>query len=334
MSSILLSLKMSPGRTIIVSAPSRLHFGLLSFGNPQVRQFGGVGAMIDRPRVKLCVQTADSFEIDGPMQDRIRDAASQWSKSSEGARELRCKIELVSAPRLHSGLGVGTQLALAVATGLNAFHNCEPPSVADLATSVRRGLRSAVGTYGFVAGGLIAEQGKLPREAISPLLERVSLPSPWRFVLVSPTTSVGLHGTPEQTAFDQLPPVPAAVTRRLTDIMCDRMLPSAKSASISEFSDAVYEFGLLAGSCFESVQGSAYNGAELERLVKHLRAIDVRGVGQSSWGPTIFSICESESSALALVDKVRSQEWGGEYDLAIATPDNRGARVSTDAADL
>jgi len=325
---------MSQGRTVFVSAPSRLHFGLLSFGNPGVRQFGGVGVMIDRPGVKLRIQAADSFEINGPMQGRIRDAALQWSESSGDASELLCKIEIVSAPRLHAGLGVGTQLALAVATGLNAFHNRATPSVADLAKSVGRGLRSAVGTYGFAAGGLIAEHGKLPTETVSPLLERVSLPSQWRFVLVSPAKGVGLHGTTEQTAFDCLSPVPPAVTRRLTDIMYDQILPAAKSASFSEFSDAVYRFGFLAGSCFESVQGGAYNGAELENLVKHVRAIGVRGVGQSSWGPTIFSICESESSAFALADNLRSQDWGREYDLVITTPDNRGARVSIDAADL
>ena len=294
--------------------------------------------MIDRTRVKLRASAADSLEIEGPLPDRMRDAASQWSRSSGDASsgdasfpdvsELRCRIELLSVPRLHAGLGVGTQLALAVATGLNAFHQRSTPSVVDLAASVGRGLRSAVGTYGFAAGGLIAEQGKLPTESVSPLVERVPLPSQWRFVLVTPTIGVGLHGTPEQTAFDQLPPVPAAVTERLTDMINERILPAAKSARFSEFSDAVYEFGFLAGSCFESVQGSAYNGAELENLVKHLRAIGVRGVGQSSWGPTIFSICESDSSALALVDKLRAQDGGGEYDLVIATPDNHGARVS------
>ena len=325
---------MNQHHNIRVDAPSRLHFGLLSFGNLEVRQFGGVGVMIDRPGVKLRVQAADALEINGPLQDRIRDAASQWSESSSNVSELRCKIELLSAPRLHSGLGVGTQLALAVAAGLNAFHDRATPSVEDLAQSVGRGLRSAVGTYGFVAGGLIAEPGKLPTETVSPLLERVALPSEWRFVLVSPASGVGLHGTTEQTAFDQLPPVPAAVTGQLTDLMCERILPAAKSASFSEFSDAVYDFGFLAGSCFESVQGSAYNGPELERLVRHIRASGVRGVGQSSWGPTIFSICESESTAFALADNLHSQDWGGEYDIVIASADNRGARVSIDAAGL
>ena len=51
---------------------------------------------------------------------------------------------------------------------------------AELAQSVGRGLRSAVGTYGFVHGGMIAERGKLPGEVISPLDARVVLPEDWR----------------------------------------------------------------------------------------------------------------------------------------------------------
>ncbi|MBC8351263.1 MAG: hypothetical protein H8E66_04720 [Planctomycetes bacterium] len=322
---------MSQGPIISVTAPSRLHFGLLSFGNPNVRQFGGIGVMLDRPGVKLRIQPANSFEIVGLMRDRIRDAALRWERCSKDVSELRCKIELVSAPRLHAGLGVGTQLALAVATGLNELHGRPTPPVAELANSVGRGLRSAVGTYGFVSGGLIAEQGKLQNDSVSPLLERVALPDPWRFVLVSPRSGVGLHGKAEQATFDELPPVPTQVTERLTEIMIKRILPAAKLADFLEFSEAVYDFGFLSGSCFESVQGGSYNGRELESLVNRIRDGGVRGVGQSSWGPTIFSVCESDASANALAESLCSQDEGGEYELVISAPNNRGARVTTES---
>ncbi|MBI2477874.1 MAG: hypothetical protein HYV60_04280 [Planctomycetia bacterium] len=112
------------------------------------------------------------------------------------------------------------------------------------------------------------------------------------------------------------------------------MLPAAKSASFSEFSDAVYDFGFLAGSCFESIQGSAYNGPALARLVKQIRSLGIRGVGQSSWGPTIYSICESESQAAWLADDLQSERRGSSFDLVIAAPNNRGALVSADTGDL
>lgn len=319
---------MPHGRTVFVRTPSRLHFGLLSFGHPELRQFGGVGAMIQRPGVELLVVPASEFCADGLMQKRIQDAAFKWSDASDNEHELLCRIELISAPRLHRGLGVGTQLALAVAAGLNAFHDRRNVSVENLARSVGRGLRSAVGTYGFAMGGLIAEQGKLPNEYISPLLQRVPIPESWRFVLISPKTSVGLHGPSETQAFEVLPPVPRATTEHLREIMCNRIVPAAQSADFSEFSKAVYEFGLSAGTCFESVQGSPYNGSALERTVALVRSLGVPGVGQSSWGPTIFAICESESSASSLVAQLQSHASSKELDFVITAPCNEGASVA------
>ena len=40
-------------RPIEVVAASRLHFGLLSFGDASLRQFGGVGAMVEEPRLHV-----------------------------------------------------------------------------------------------------------------------------------------------------------------------------------------------------------------------------------------------------------------------------------------
>lgn len=325
---------MLPPPTVIVSAPSRLHFGLLSFGNPSVRQFGGVGVMIDQPGLRLKVSPAESLETAGPLQDRLSEAASRWLENVEDINELRCKVELTSIPRLHAGLGVGTQLALAVATGLNTFYERSSTGVEALARSVGRGLRSAVGTYGFALGGLIAEQGKLPQESVSPLIERVAMPGEWRFVLIAPKKIEGLHGANEQSAFDELPPVAEEVTFRLNGIIMDRILPAARSANYLGFSDAVYDFGFLAGSCFAPMQGGAYNGPLLSALVKQIRSLGVRGVGQSSWGPTIYAICESKSQADSLAENLRSLAEDREYEIMIASADNHGARVTIAASDL
>ncbi len=323
---------MNSRRSILVRTPGRLHFGLLGFGNPNARQFGGVGTMVDRPGVELRGRASDSFSIIGPLDDRVRSAALRWAESTSHDGELKCELELLHAPRLHAGLGVGTQLALAVAAALNALfdHECETPE--ELALSVGRGLRSAVGTHGFVGGGLIAEQGKLPSESVSALVERVALPAEWRFVLITPTEQLGLHGEHEQSAFDDLPPVPAATTEELTATMNDRIVPAAKAHDFAAFSDAVYDFGFLAGSCFESIQGSAYNGAKLTELVNRLRSHGVRGVGQSSWGPTIFAICEDESSAAQLVKDMHAAAWCAGSETVIAKPNNCGASVTPEPA--
>ena len=54
------------GRSLLVevTASSRLHFGLFSFGHCQGRQFGGVGVMLDKPAVELHIQAAKTLETD------------------------------------------------------------------------------------------------------------------------------------------------------------------------------------------------------------------------------------------------------------------------------
>ncbi len=323
---------MTTRRPILVRTPSRLHFGLLGFGNPNARQFGGVGVMVNQPGIALQAKTSQSLRITGGFEDRIHDAAMRWAKSTNHEGELTCEFDVKQAPRLHAGLGVGTQLALAVATALNGLFDRECESPEHLARSVGRGLRSAVGTHGFAAGGLIAEQGKLPNESISSLIEHVALPPVWRFVLTTPMEQVGLHGEHEQSAFADLPPVPSTTTQELTAIMNDRIVPSAKAGDFAGFSDAVYDFGFIAGSCFESIQGSAYNGAALTKLVERLRAHGVRGVGQSSWGPTIFAISHSTEPMWEPVEDMRFEAWCSNSETVIATPNNVGATVTNEPA--
>ena len=57
----------------------------------------------------------------------------------------------------HAGLGSGTELPLSVAAGLNAFWGLPARRRRNWAER-GPGSRSAVGTYGFVFGGLIVEQ--------------------------------------------------------------------------------------------------------------------------------------------------------------------------------
>src|SRR5262245_59520615 len=111
-----------------VTAPSRLHFGLWSLANGgqrDVRQFGGVGAMVEQPGLKLSLRPGNSLTTGGEMADRALAFARRWAEF-QGRDLAPCEIRIESAPPQHVGLGTGTQLALAVAAGLNAF--CGLPS--------------------------------------------------------------------------------------------------------------------------------------------------------------------------------------------------------------
>jgi beta-RFAP synthase len=321
---------------VTVTSPSRLHFGLYGFGQTGARRFGGVGAMIQSPAVRLTAQKSTAFEVCGPLAERVQTFAARWAAfyralgvpACQGPALPAARIEVEQVPPEHCGLGVGTQLGLSVATALNALYELPPPLPVELAQSVGRGQRSAVGTYGFVHGGLIAERGKLPGEQVSPLDARVALPEQWRFVLVTPPSSAGLAGQAEVEAFEQLPPVSQETTEELVRLAREELFPAAARSDFQAFSVAVDRFCFLAGQCFAAVQGGAYNGPLLTRLVEIMHACGASGVGQSSWGPTLFALLPNEAAAQDFVVRLREATPQIEFTTLVTPPNHRGAEVT------
>lgn len=312
---------------VTITAPSRLHFGLMNFGG-EGRQFGGVGAMIDRPGIQLRITPAHEWACVGPLSQRVPLFAQRWQAYHGCEGPLACAIEVLQAPREHTGLGVGTQLAMAVAQGLSSFFGLPAQTAMELATSVGRGQRSAVGAYGFVMGGLIAERGKLPGERFSPLDAHLDLPTAWRFILSCPRQFAGLANEEEVRAFGTLPPVPGEVTEELARIAREAMLPAAAGGDFAPFAQSVYDYGRLSGDCFRSLQGGPYNGPLLTALVESWRKLGVNGVGQSSWGPTIFALASSPEEAEYLVAKWQRESAIDDVELTIAAASAGGAVVS------
>ncbi len=317
------------GGAFCVRAPSRLHFGLLSFGVASARQFGGLGVMLRDPGLRLAWSPAAAFDVSGPLADRVRQAAEAWSEFYHCPLPA-AQVRVLEAPPQHVGLGVGTQLALTVACGLHAWLREPLPPPAQMAASVRRGRRSAIGVYGFFEGGLIAERGKLPDELLSPLDCRLDLPSDWSVVLARPRGVDGLSGPAEQAAFQHLPPVSGDVTSRLFREAQHHLLPAAAAGDFAEFSASVYRYGREAGACFAPLQGGPYNGPLLTELVDCIRALGVAGVGQSSWGPTIYAFLPDPDAARRCAARLPAEFRSADLELIVTQVDNEGARVTAE----
>lgn len=312
-------------RTINVITPGRLHFGMFSFGRSDVRQFGGVGVMIDRPGVHLQITPAPQFTAHGPLALRVAAVVDRLTTAWRLEHAPACRIEVMNSPPEHAGLGTGTQLELATTAGLNAFREGHSLSAAELAQLSGRGARSAIGTYGFLHGGLLVESGKLPGEVLSPLEHRIELPDPWRFVLfVLP--GAGLAGEAERRTFGSLPPVPPEVTVQLRSEMARQLLPAALDGQFDRFAESLYRFNREAGMCFADSQGGPYASSSIARLVARLRDDGVRGVGQSSWGPTVFAVQENEEAASHLVENLTCALPAGAESLVVR-PVNSGAAI-------
>lgn len=315
--------------TITISTGSRLHFGLYAFGEGLPRQFGGVGAMVDVPlRVQVsrmehgegeanCGQTpmtrhalaAQQF-VDSWFENRKRAGVAADSL----ARRAQIRVAVLQAPDHHVGLGLGTQLGLAISLGLFRAVEAREPSLIECATAVGRGLRSAVGTYGFFYGGLIVDQGKLPGEGVSPLQCRLAVPPAWRWVLMRMPIPPGLSGPNEKAAFERLSPMSKVQTRSLRSQITQRLLPALESENFDAFSDSLYAYGRSAGECFAEIQGGPYRDQLLADLVQQVRMFGVKGVGQSSWGPTLFALTRNQVEAEKLTEQLRASRFG-EQDL-------------------
>jgi len=313
---------------IEIRTPCRLHFGLLAYSHDDCRQFGGAGVMINRPNITLRAALDDQFTATGPMAERARSFAETFAQQAiqqglidqfEGA-----SIQVISAPRAHTGLGSGTQLAMATGKAMAALIGHDDLSAIQIAQLVNRGERSAIGIHGFEHGGLIVEGGKLDPDGISPLLVRHSFPEQWRWVLITPAKLQGISGSRERQAFSKLPPIDQRATAEMCRLVMLGLLPALLDADINDFGQALYQLQLEVGRCFKQAQGGVYAHPLIEQIVAFAREQGVRGVGQSSWGPTLYAVTADEAAATQLTRGIRSQFALADDEIRITSGDNHG----------
>jgi beta-RFAP synthase len=281
--------------SIRVTTGSRLHFGLLrlppspDWTDDGTRYFGGAGLMIDRPSVMVRLERAREWSATGSLADRARSAAARYLAAVDS--DDRFSIHIESAPPEHVGLGAGTQLELAVASGLSRLLGRSDDAVA-IAQILRRGRRSGVGVHGFAAGGFLFDRGKRqPGEVAS--VERLPFPSDWRIVVVTPPITPGWFGDRELAAFASLGQREDSPMERLLDAA----IVALRAQDLAAFGAALTEYNARAGDILRPLQGGRYADPIIAELVDGLLANGAAAAGQSSWGPTAFAIVGNENDA-------------------------------------
>jgi beta-ribofuranosylaminobenzene 5'-phosphate synthase len=288
-------------------APSRLHFGLINVPpcgehHPGERVFGGIGLMIDTPGVVVTAKPADNWQFEGSLASRAQAFAFQLMQALPAANRRPFQVLVERCPMEHTGLGVGTQLGLAVAKALAEGIGLTNRPAIELAALIGRGERSAVGVHGFDSGGLVIETGKLQKEGISPTSSHINLPNSWRVVLFIPSVQNEWYGSRERLAFAT---ASCGNSEALQQLVHTRILPAATHGNLDAFGDALHEYNSLAGVPFTTAQRGPYASPVIADLIVTLRQLGIRGVGQSSWGPTVFAIVDDNDSAMSLVRRFR-----------------------------
>ena len=289
---------------VFVETAARLHFGVLDLRGARGRWFGGIGAAAPAPTLLLSATRAETIEITGEDAERAAEFASRFLTHHGLDRRIRLHVHR-ALPR-NVGLGSGTQLALAVARALAEIHGVSTDP-RGLARAVGRARRSAIGTWTFADGGLVVEGGRHPdRDECGPLVSRLSFPPDWRCVLAVPdAVGPGISGAAEEAAFASLPQPSVREVERVAHLVLLTLLPALADADLPTFGRALTEIQEITGCWFASVQGGAFARGPSEELVRRLSEWGAFGVGQSSWGPTVYGIVSGEAAGRDLAGRVR-----------------------------
>jgi len=295
---------------VFVETAARLHFGLLDLGGTLGRLFGGIGAAAPAPTLLVSARPAATLEVAGDDAAGRAAAFARRFLDSEPAAIHRpgggARLCVHRSLPPHAGLGSGTQLALAVGRALAELHEIDVDA-AGLAQAVGRARRSAIGTWTFAGGGLVVEGGRrTDADGVAPLLARLPFPPAWHCVVAVPDSTPGMNGGAEDAAFANLPPPPESDAARVAHLALMALLPALAEGDLAAFGAALTAIQAINGRWFAPVQGGTFAPGPSEELVRRMTEWGAAGVGQSSWGPTVYGIVEGADCAARLADQVRA----------------------------
>ncbi len=261
-----------PRPSVRVSTGARLHFGLMNTRPP----FGGIGVMIDQPTTCLEVSAAERFDAGAVQPQRLTAIAGRLCEAfavpSDGCGLPPCAIRVRALAPPHSGLGSGTQLALATATALATHFDLQLTRQELVETLADRGRRSVIGSLGFFEGGLIAEDGLIEDYQPGPHWRRLDLPPDWHLVLARPPQGDRpVCGEAEGQAFAALAAAPESARAELIRLG-DEVIAAVQQADFERFAAALTRFNRASGELFAVQQGGCYNGPAVTALVQRMHA--------------------------------------------------------------
>jgi beta-RFAP synthase len=305
--------------SVITSA--RLHMGFFDLNGNLGRRFGSIGVGLQTPMTSLTVTPADRISVVStlsvrstpcPAAERVAKVAEQIMQSL--ALDGGVRIEVLDAIPEHSGLGSGTQLALAIGMAISHLYGLNLASK-DIAVLTQRGMRSGVGLGTFVHGGLIIDGGRAPNSALPPVIAHADFPEDWPILLIFDRSHQGVHGTQEIAAFKELPEFPAESSAILCRHVLMQALPAIAERDLKSFGEAIQALQILTGDYFAPAQGGArYTSPLVAQVLTTMQQSGVHCFGQSSWGPTGFAVFENQAQAEMQLQQLRTK-FGAESNL-------------------
>jgi len=288
--------------------------------------------MLRQPAWRLSVTPIaadkDSIEATDDTCKRIQELL-QCIRSRHHVTSLR--IEVHHEVSLHTGLGSGTQLGLALSAVSELLtHRRLQDDPFQLAQLACRAERSAIGTVGFARGGFLTDHGESDGVSLGRLVDRIVFPDDWRFVLTHPENSQGLSGEKEQTYFGQRIHMPRILVQNLEQQVLQEIIPSVRERQFEAFAMSLEKYGQTVGTFYAAEQGGVFAHPAMTQLANYLRSAGVSGMAQSSWGPMIGIPAESQKHAEEIVSLIPDLIGSSRLTTTISEPLNTGATIRSE----
>ena len=297
---------------MIIKTPSRLHMTLIDMNGSYGRIDGGIGLTINQPNFILKGEPSEkglTIEFNDELSKHVEpECINKISKSanlvlSHYGIDEGFHFEVEKAYLNHSGLGSGTQMALATAKLITESFGIEEETYR-LSSIVGRGGTSGIGTFAFDNGGFIVDGGhsKKEKDTFLPssasdakppkLIARYDFPEEWNIMLAVPNIQSSIAGQKEIDIFSEFCPVPQDEVEQISHLVLMNMIPFLLEKDIKAF-----------GKCVDELQVRGFNKKEIEILppefegfMNKVREFGAYGVGISSFGPTIYSVYDDDNA--------------------------------------
>lgn len=299
-----------------VVTPSRLHFGMVNPFIRELRRYISAGVAISSPNNIVEIEESDELVITGCRSEEIASRVMDFARR----HGLHGLVRIEECIPQHVGLGSTTQLTLAVAYGLSLLNGLRVDPV-DIAIEVGLGRYSGVGTYVFKHGGFIVDSGRKDTTRFPGLLLRVDFPENWVFIVVTPPGR-GLTESREDSVFTSEEKIPLELVWRASHYLLE-LATAVLDRDFDSFTRALSMLQESVGSMFSRYQGGVFSSYSID-AIRLLREVGLEGVGQSSWGPSVYGVVNGLEEAEAILEKLRSRT---KWSIRIARPCNRGAHV-------
>lgn len=287
---------------------------LVDMSGEYCRADGGIGLTLSEPNFILESEPSEGISIDHNSKitdanlirehsQKIKNAAERTINHFDLDYGFHFKIE--ETYPAHSGLGSGTQVALATGKSI-CEHAGINISTEELALIVGRGITSGIGTFAFDKGGFIVDGGYdldkkgnvVPGDCdptlMPQLIGRYPFPEDWNIVIAIPDANCTVTGMTEIDIFNKYCPVPQREVEKLSHMILMNLIPFMLEENIECVGQSIDEIQKLG---FKKIEIELQD-QKVKDLMDNLREEDCHGVGMSSFGPTIYTITDKNPKKL------------------------------------